>query len=503
MTTRLENTARLEDMITIMSSQVGNLIADMNAIKRTQSASNSGFEPSRFKQEVEENVNIPTGRYDRPSVQLDTQPVPLNDSPSESTLSHLRAPEAPTQDAEQTDEEEEEDRTVVPGKPPSIPVNHTTGNARLLLVPAIKALCEDALKTNKICRSEKFPTLQEEKRGLLRLYGWGEGHEHTLGYEKTQYTEVPDGTPGDSHSDVSSPAGEEWGQIGGLTPPAGQPELTIGCIGPGGMPDFSRDTVYELVRSYEEHINNMHPILVPSRLRLLVEQFLKSIPESQAKPRQVTSLVAGHTIHPSPGFVGSYKNPESPGNKRKRSPVSGEFADPQIMLDHKPGHPFRSIGSAIVLLVMALGKLCKHRGKTPGPYRGERGVETSHGGSPVIRNGQPPSPMQSSPSMSNGKSVHSPVEGERAQPGSRRASFDGNTNSRGYAARPRNIDVIPGLSYLALATDVIGNQIAGNSLQHVHANLLAALYYGQLARVMESHGHISAASRSLQVILAP
>lgn len=69
--------------------------------------------------------------------------------------------------------------------------------------------------------------------------------------------------------------------------------------------------------------------------------------------------------------------------------------------------------------------------------------------------------------------------------------------------RIKNLDVIPGLAYFALATDVLGNQMAGNSLQHVHANILAGLYHGQLGRVMESHGYIAAGCRSLQVILRP
>ncbi|KAG4427655.1 hypothetical protein IFR05_016861, partial [Cadophora sp. M221] len=271
------------------------------------------------------------------------------------------------------------------------------------------------------------------------------------------------------------------------------PELTRGGIDSNGMPDFSRETVNDLVKSYMEHINIMHPILIKSHLDLLVEHFLKSIPESQAKPKQVSSLQVGHTNYSGAKFVGSgCRNPESLGNKRKRSLIKGEYADPHVIMDYKPGHPFRSIGSAIVLLVMALGKICQHKGKIPDAWH----ADYVYGSSPTVRNGHPPSPIQSSP----GIGITSPLSEERGQPRSRRTSICGAYPAR---VKPRNIDVIPGLAYHALATDVIGNQVAGNSLQHVHANILAGLYHGQLARVMESHAYIAAACRGLQVILRP
>ena len=88
---------------------------------------------------------------------------------------------------------------------------------------------------------------------------------------------------------------------------------------------------------------------------------------------------------------------------------------------------------------------------------------------------------------------------------SRRSSLDGvqTPSSSPRAKNAKNLDVIPGLSYFAMATDIIGNQLGGNSLQHVHLNILAGLYHGQLGRVLESHAYISQACRSLLVILRP
>jgi len=482
-----------------VNKKIENLTGEMRDIKHAQNgtvASSANYDAVK----LEQADSFPRHRvdYPRPSIVSENQPLLSNESPYGSTPSQPRATGGYPSQGGETDEEEDTGNPG-PSKPPSIPVNHTTGAARLLNVPAIRALCQGAMQSSKI-KNEKYPILQEEKRGLLRLFGRGEGYEPPPGYDKDPLGDHgADSTPGDSHSDVSSPAGEEWGQLGGLTPPGHQPDFVRGGIDANGMPDLSRETVLDLVKSYMEHINIMHPILIKSRLDLLVEHFLKSIPESQAKPKQVSTLQAGHTSYNGPGFVGSgYRNPESPGNKRKRSPIAGDYAEPHAVLEHKPGHPFRSIGSAIVLLVMALGKICQYKGKIPDGWASDRDLDNSYGSSPTVRNGHPPSPIQSSPGMGMG----SPMDGERGQPRSRRTSIDGAYPARN-PARPRNIDIIPGLAYHALATDVIGNQLAGNSLQHVHANILAGLYHGQLARVMESHGYIAAACRSLQVILRP
>lgn len=406
--------------------------------------------------------------------------------------------------AGEASESEEDSGPPQPAKPPSIPVNHTTGAAGLLDVPAIRKLCDDVFSPKGRLKNSKYPILQEEKRGLLRLYGRGEGQEHVPGYEREPLLEH-EGTPGDTNSDISSPAGEDWGQFGGMTPPHGSQEFIRGNIGADGMPDLSRERVHELVQSYMMHMNSLHPILVPSKLNQLVEKFLRSIPESQGKSKQVSSLVAGHASHPGAGFVGSYKNPESPCIKRKRSTPSLEFpVEAPTRPDFKPGHPFRTIGSAIVLLVMALGEICSHQEKIPDVWQSDKEPD-SYGSSPGFRNGQPASPIQNSPSIypGMGMAAGSPADGERNPSRSRRSSVDGHYPARGFASKVRNIDVIPGLAYHALATDVIGNQLGGNTLQHVHANILAGLYHGQLARIMESHGYISAACRALQVILRP
>jgi hypothetical protein len=408
-------------------------------------------------------------------------------------------------DTVESAEEEEDGPPVAPGQP-AIPVNHTTGAARLLLVRPISELAQDYIKRDRI-KNEKYPMLQEERRGLLRLYGRGEGTERLPGYDKDPLTDSEPTnalTPSETGSEVATPPGEEWGQLGGLTPPGDQKHIQRGLINEEGMPDLDPTTVQELVESYKEHINNMHPILVPRHLDSLVRSFIKSLEKDQPKPRAVSNLAQPQSSIAS--FIVN-RNPDSPGNKRKRSPVMDDSplpaqpTLPNIADFYKPGHPFRSIGSAIVLLVMALGKICLKKERLPDcvPDR----LDHSAGGSPKPRNGHPSSPLQSSPGMSSLSTLPSPADGDKSQSKSRRTSIDEPHSADSPRKTARNLDVIPGLPYFCLATDIIGNQAGGNSLQHVHANILASLYHGQLGRPLESHAFLHQACRSLQVILRP
>jgi len=407
----------------------------------------------------------------------------------------------PGQDPE-TEEEESGEPVNVETKP-SIPLNHTTGAARLLLVAPIKELAKEVISSR---RGEKYPMLEEERRGVMRLYGRGEGIDRPPGYERDSLIDYgAESTPSDSGPEAPTPPGEEWGQLGGLTPPGDDSNIRLhiprgNTIGLEGMPDMSKPTVLRLVEVYKRNMNILHPILIPAQLEALVNGFIKSIPEHNAKSRHITAITTRERTVVA-GFVSSH--PESPGNKRKRSPVSA--TDPttemQYIYEFKPGHPFRSISTALVLLVMALGTICEHQGKVP-ELASDRNADDQHD-SPIVRNGYPRSPMQNSPILSTPVTLPSSPEVNSIQSRSRRGSFDGGHQIPRHREKPKNIDVIPGLSYFAMATDIIGNQLGGNSLQHVHANILAALYHGQLGRILESHSYIFNACRSLETILKP
>jgi len=272
-------------------------------------------------------------------------------------------------------DKEEEDETGDPERPgkPSIPANHTTSSARLLLEHPITKWASTTIKNDKY---EMFPIDQEERRGILKLRGLGEGLDPLPGYED------PSLNLNKANSEISSP----WFSV---------PLKRMNAIGSDGLPDLTRGTVERYVHSYFTHLGNLHPILIPRDFNSLVKDFL-----------------------------------------------------------NMPGYPSRSISTALVLLVIALGEICSCTTKIPDISELEDKWAAS------------------SSQISNCPTI-------------------------------RNLDVLPGLPYFLLATNIIGNQLGGNSLLHVRALILAGLYYAQLGRVLESHAYIFHASRALQVTLAP
>jgi hypothetical protein len=205
--------------------------------------------------------------------------------------------------------------------------------------------------------------------------------------------------------------------------------------------DYGEELVWQYVKSFEDNIQHTYPLIIPDELNAMVKRFLNT---TQSRSRQSRTVGVA-------GFVGlpSLHSP-APAPSVSLSAAELEFE--------------WSIDNVRVLLVLALGKTCL---RAP-----------SHG------------------SAWNG-SVASPKEGvERPEP-SRRSSFQ-RAESAG-----RNVDVIPGLNYFALADRILGGgHKAGTSIEHIHANLLAALYHGQLGRPFESYRYIRGASDGLQIQIA-
>lgn len=146
------------------------------------------------------------------------------------------------------------------------------------------------------------------------------------------------------------------------------------------------------------------------------------------------------------------------GAKRKRSHA----------LDPDANEPYRSVNNSLVLLVLALGKIGLHEGKMSDLER------RSHG-----------SPMTSLPGSHlitrRGAKLKGDMEGPQ--------SF-------------LDYDVIPGLDYFAYAIDGLSHD-HGGTLEYVWANILAALYYDQLLRPVESFFRIAEAGRALLTIFGP
>lgn len=64
-------------------------------------------------------------------------------------------------------------------------------------------------------------------------------------------------------------------------------------------------------------------------------------------------------------------------------------------------------------------------------------------------------------------------------------------------------DALPGWGYLAMARNIIGTQLSGNTLEHAYAELFFGMYYGQVGRVVESHTYISQGCTTLMNFLRP
>jgi hypothetical protein len=387
---------------------------------------------------------------------------------------------------------------VPPGRP-TMPPNHTTLASLLLKWPSIYNMVRHILEAERVLYVEEYPIRQEQQRGSLRLFGKGEGH------DSDRFRTSDKGTPQDfSMTDVEdasdmaplTPGPESWGQVGSPAPGPGV-DYRGGSLNTDGNPDWDPTKVWRYVQSFKDNILNMHPIIIPKELDAMVRVFLETLPKSPSAPSHKVSVGFIHPATSAPPAL-----PET-GTKRKRSPAADEQSPFTVF--RKPGRPYRNVQSTLVLLVLALGKICLHRGKIPDVVHDPDDFTSN---SPLVRNGVLASPSQGSPpghfppSQSSG--LPSPRENERAVMMSRRSSLQGNLPlSRASFTHKRNLDAIPGLEYFALASDIMGGDYGGFDLKHVYVHILAGLYHGQLGRVMESWEHITTASRKLQVVMRP
>ncbi|GKU08132.1 unnamed protein product [Fusarium langsethiae] len=384
---------------------------------------------------------------------------------------------------------------VPPGEP-AIPINHTTLAGMLLEWPSVRELTKYHIERGGIRYISEYPISQEQNRGVLIVYGLGE--DSSPSRHVREPTDHGNLDMADDSSDMASPSpAADWGQLGGLSPPA-QVEYKGGVFAFDGNPDFSESKVWSYVESFKENILNMHPIIQPKLLDYWVRRFLDNLPASQPRSKKpqaykLTSAVGGGS-----------QTSEAAGLKRKRSP-GPDGSEPPTPAPQRAGRPDRSIHSALVLTVLALGKVCLHRDNVPDVVHT---TDQLPNGSPAIRNGAiPPSPNEGSPpgysSHSHSSGLPSPKEQERNVHSCRSSIHGVGAFGSGYSLK-KNYEVIPGLEYFAYATDILGNHHgAYNNMKNVYANIFASLYHGQLGRPMESFAFIHKASHKLQVIMRP
>ncbi|KAK8236747.1 C6 zinc finger domain-containing protein [Phyllosticta capitalensis] len=338
----------------------------------------------------------------------------------------------------------------------TLPADHTTAAHTMLM--EWKAMKPFHLGVIPV--GSNYPREEEENRGLLKLYGTGEGEDMYDGAHggSPAYQNVEDdvvGTPAPSPGETLG-----WGSTlqgtGHVESYRSEPKHW-GGLNPDGTLKLDARTVNRLYKSYMEHMFPLQPFLDSRRLAEMVKAFIQKY--SPDPPSRHGAASAG-----SP-FAVPDSYPSIP-LKRKRSnngPLPGmESSLPQ---PRRPPPVDRSIGNAIVLLILALGRVCEHKAHLPGPTGGPN---TIVGSSLLPSMDSPPATIKQSPA------------------------------SEGPA---RNVDVTPGLAYYTVAVEIIGAVHGGNNISHGQAGVLAALYMGQLARVLESWAWIAYACRVLGVLI--
>lgn len=335
----------------------------------------------------------------------------------------------------------------------SLPHSHTTAAQNLLLWPSIK---EFGLESNP-----DYVMNEEERRGILRLYGRGEGH------DKMDSGQGP-ASPADSSSSVptddspSPPAESLWG-FGFRPPYPSSHGEHPGGLGADGNPNYDPDLVDKYFHSYMKHIYILHPFLDKKTIKDHVVRFKSRYSRDRSGPNRKRKHEADDSL--------------TPGHESYRPSAAANAISVE-----------RSVRNAIVLLVLALGMICDHKDPLPAspPASSAATVPTS-APTPRSSNSDPFSPIADSPFQ---------------QLSTRSRVLVTHIPDRHEAER-NNVDVIPGLAYYNVACDILGGLRGGYDLSHVQAALLAGLYMGQIAQVLASHDWITQAGKACQVLINP
>lgn len=393
----------------------------------------------------------------------------------------------------------------------NVPVEHYTAAHRLLSWPSIKRLIRHQ-KGNPDIIDGEYVMKYEERRGVLRVYGVGEGRDSGDGGQPGTESPSAQGVGPNSIQHVGSPSGrsdEAPEASSPTTPPEGLwgygfvPPVTTPTSDPSF--DFSLNihpvTLRRLLDSYLENIWFLHPFLDKPRLTRMIERFSLRYNTSPAEQKMTRQLFATPTSDTS---VDTFRGTPLGAKRKFSDSYTHSFAT-------EPGHASaphkreilfeRSISTAIVLLVMALGRICEWKEPLPGPPPSPRRISdvtgtASYGDyqqSPL--SGSTHSPPAHSVGMSPPGSARMVANTSAPSPASiyRNSLPSPRSNKGDLLATPRNIDILPGLAYYAPATDILGNLHGSNDLAHVQAYLLAGLYVGQFARTFESFNWISSA----------
>lgn len=357
----------------------------------------------------------------------------------------------------------------------SLPAKHTTAAQYLLQWPSIAVLIPPGTNPTYVMDEER-------ERGLLRLYGCGEGEDKGDGHE---------GAPspaGSSSSDgrrldeemSSSPHGV-WGvgqfHAPGMSSQSYPAREHPGGVSPHGGLMLDSDAVDRYFRSFMDHIHILHPFLEPKVLRTMIHTFKRKY-SWDYRATQSAAAVGVKRKRENTESPRSIEDHHTPGHLETRT--HAKTYNPGIngpLIEH-------SIANSIVLLVVALGKVTAHRDPLPGP------AATTN-----MRTSTPHGNMYSDLPM-HMSAPTSPFNNQIALNGINHVGASSPANPQG-----KNMDAIPGLAYFAKAADILGEHPGGSDVSHIQAYLLAGLYMGQLARIIPSYFYIQKACMAAQILI--
>lgn len=366
-------------------------------------------------------------------------------------------------------QDREENETLKPGQeepaPGGIPADHTTSVEHLKTWSLINQFYVDSHHED-----EPSVTAHEKMQGFLRIFGVGQTGDdikkETAGQNESMAAPSP-------ASDDSNPV-----DIGGLW----------GAGFNDGYLRLDEATLRRLEENYFKNFAILHPFLDRSRFKRMLIYFTKTY----SNPTPGSSS--------SPPFEDTSSTSSSSRKSRNNYDIITWADFSKNFPSHKPIE--RTLNNAIVLLVLALGRMAEHREPLTGPvapYTGTSAINYSPRSAPSPSTYTKASPATSHNTMSM---TPSPNMSEARNYGMSRApSHEGRPLLAG-GKELRNIDVIPGLAYYGFATEIIHSFASamdfgmGDPLLQVWAFLLAGLYMGQLARVMESFGWIDKACKA-------
>ncbi|KAK9792840.1 putative Zn(2)-C6 fungal-type domain-containing protein [Seiridium cardinale] len=198
----------------------------------------------------------------------------------------------------------------------------------------------------------------------------------------------------------------------------------------------------------------------PSLLDAMVSVFLDSLPNSTKAAHTSSAKV---TLN---GGLSTTQPRTERCSKRKRPPI----AEAQTTQDNiTEVCVSRSVPNALVLSVLALGKICLHKTRIPDlslssdicAQKNSPVLCDGDPGSSLSQNSPPEPPLVQTLSFSSLQDTIKSIAGYRTSP----HSFD--TASRSYNTE-RSYETVPGLEYFTLADEIIRSHVSGYTLQHVY-----------------------------------